>query len=528
MRTNLPVSNRENHYPEDANLLSATDTGGKIKYANRAFTEIAGYSKEELQSQPHNIVRHPDMPPAAFKQLWENLKSNKSWMGIVKNRCKNGDHYWVDAYATPIQKDGVTHEFQSVRVKPKPEFVRRAEALYRDLNQGNDRRIRAPKLTLLAKFIVAVTLITLTASVLSSAFFNHLLPALLTAAVLTVTGISAALYWLWQPMARVIEKAEEISTDPVAKYVYTGRTDEVGQLELALKALRSETGGLVGRIADDAINLSDDSEQLIDAVRKTNQTTDALHSQSEQVATAINEMSVTVQEVAANASIAAEAATEAKQCADKGRDLVLGTEKSIGELARELESASAVIKKLEHDSESINAVIDVIRSVAEQTNLLALNAAIEAARAGEQGRGFAVVADEVRTLATRTHESTAEITDMIEQLQEGAQAAVNSVQKANTQAEISVKQTEETSETIRATSVSIDKINDMSYQIATAVEEQSAVAEEINRNISEVSNLTQDLSEAATINATVGEQVFGLATTLKQISNQFFVKLRQA
>lgn len=136
MRNNQPVTNQETAVPRSANILSTTSPKGVISHINEDFLKISGFERDELIGQAHNIVRHPDMPATAFQMLWTALKSKRSWMGIVKNRCKNGDHYWVDAYATPIIKDGEVEELQSVRVKAKEEYVERAEALYQKLQSG--------------------------------------------------------------------------------------------------------------------------------------------------------------------------------------------------------------------------------------------------------------------------------------------------------------------------------------------------------------------------------------------------------
>lgn len=235
--------------------------------------------------------------------------------------------------------------------------------------------------------------------------------------------------------------------------------------------------------------------------------------ETDQVAAAINQMTSTVQDVARHAEIAAATSAEADSEVKAGTHTLNQTREQIINLANEVEQASGVIQQLANDSQSINMVLDVIKSIAEQTNLLALNAAIEAARAGEQGRGFAVVADEVRTLASRTQESTAEIQSMIEKLQIGTKNAVRAMEEGRNKAHIGVQHANKASDALLAISSMVDKIRDMNLQIANAAEEQNAVMGEINRNIHTISHLTD--SNTARIS-----QMAQTSSGLNQLSSQ--------
>ena len=243
----------------------------------------------------------------------------------------------------------------------------------------------------------------------------------------------------------------------------------------------------------------------------------------EQIATAMNEMSATVHEVANNASSTAEATRNADKQANNGRSVVNQTVESINTLATEMQQASAVIKQLEADSESIGSVLDVIRGIAEQTNLLALNAAIEAARAGEQGRGFAVVADEVRTLASRTQDSTEEIQNMIEKLQSGSRNAVKVMEEGTQQTVKTVEQAAEAGSALQSITDAVDYITQMNEQIASAAEEQSSVAEEINRNVVNVRDIAEHTAENTNQSAQSSVALKGVAAQLQSLVAEFKV-----
>ena len=528
MRKNLPVTDQELSYSPTTNLLSMTNPKGVIKYANPEFAEVAGYTLEELQGQAHNLVRHPDMPQEAFKMMWGNLQDGKPWMGVVKNRCKNGDYYWVDAYATPIKSNGKIIELQSVRVKPEQIWVDRAESLYSQLRDGKTPFfLKGKTIPLVVKLMLGTIIAMLLGGLITTTITDTSVTSILLSVLISGAVSCGVLSWLWKPMAAVLKQAQEITSDPLAMHIYTGRNDEAGQLLLAFKMLMTETGGLVGRIADDSSRVNEKCNSLSDTAKENNQHIENMHAQTNQVATAVNEMTASIQEVANNAAQTADSAQEAKQASEKGGELVKNTSNTIAELAKEIGSASTVISQLEQDSEDINRILEVIRSVAEQTNLLALNAAIEAARAGEQGRGFAVVADEVRTLATRTHESTEEITAMIEKLQNGSQAAVKSMKEAESKAEQSVEQAKSTTDSINHVNQSIQNISDMSYQIASAVEEQSTVAEEVNKSITIVSESSEKLSLSSSANENNISEAITLCKSLHEMANEFFINKRK-
>ncbi|AOU98465.1 hypothetical protein BI364_11315 [Acidihalobacter yilgarnensis] len=275
-----------------------------------------------------------------------------------------------------------------------------------------------------------------------------------------------------------------------------------------------QVSGSTAQLAAAAEELSATSEESSEQVRRQ-------QSETDQVATAMHEMSTTVQEVARNASDAAQAAQHADGEARQGRQVVGEAVKAIDTLASEVERVAQAIQKLEGDSAQIGRVLEVISGISEQTNLLALNAAIEAARAGEQGRGFAVVADEVRTLAKRTQDSTEEIRGMIEQLQNGAKAAVSAMDTGRERASKSVEKAREADGSLRTITEAVTRINDMNALIASAAEEQSSVAEEINRNISNISQVTEQTLTGSQQTASASEELARLSAGLQALVSQF-------
>ena len=527
MKKNYPVTGQERTYDEDVNIFSTTDPKGRITYVNQDFIEISGFDRDELIGKAHNVVRHPDMPPAAFEDLWKTIRSGISWLGIVKNRCKNGDHYWVSAYVSPITKDGEIVEFQSVRRKPAPEEVERAESLYARLMAGKPPFwMRLPEVRFRTKLLFTFTLVMLLtlalpvwkgALDLRTALLSLLLP-LPAIALFTVREVS--------PLCRIFAKARSIFDNPVARYVYTGRHDEAGQVMLAFKYLESEAAAIVGRVSDGAETLLGSSESLDHAVQNNRENIDRQHGDTEMVAAAVTEMSASIQEVAANAGLSAEAANRASEKTHASKQVVHRTMEAIQELAGDVRKASEVISQLHSDSDRISSIVSVISGIAEQTNLLALNAAIEAARAGEQGRGFAVVADEVRTLANRTHDSTSEIQEMIEQLQQGTTQAVSVMEQSLNRAGASVERGREAVVSLDEVTSAISEITDMSVQIAQAVAEQKEVAQEVARSVTNIQQTSERNVEGIQTTESSSRTVVEEANEMMLLARQFWDRRR--
>ncbi|MEN8178237.1 MAG: methyl-accepting chemotaxis protein [Pseudomonadota bacterium] len=298
---------------------------------------------------------------------------------------------------------------------------------------------------------------------------------------------------------------------------------ELGDVASSASHLKQHLGQIIQEVGQAAKDLSQASNLLTSKTQSTQ--TNLLQQQADiqQVATAMDQMSAVVSQVSVNAIAAADAADKATSATQEGRSVVEKSTHEIGSLAQGVENASQVIQQLESDASNIGTVLDVIRGIAEQTNLLALNAAIEAARAGEQGRGFAVVADEVRTLAGRTQESTSEIQEMIEKLQHGTVKAVQVMHESRGQAERSVEQSSSAGESLGAIAQAVSSINEMNKQIAMSAKEQATVTEEIHRSITNINNLSQHTASNAQEMSESGESVSRLANNMDQLVSQFKV-----
>jgi methyl-accepting chemotaxis protein len=327
------------------------------------------------------------------------------------------------------------------------------------------------------------------------------------------------------PLNSTVEAMSEIAEGggDLTRRLDDSGNNEITRLSKAFNLFAEKIRDTVSKVSHSTTQLAAASVEMSTITEQTTKGTSQQQSETVQVVTAMNEMTATVQEVARHANDAADAANNADQASAEGKQLVDKTMQAIEALSEEVHTAVNVIGQLEKDSENIGSVLDVIRGIAEQTNLLALNAAIEAARAGEQGRGFAVVADEVRNLASKTQQSTQEIQQMIEKLQSGAQSAVKVMDESRTRANDSVAQADKANTSLEIIANSVSKIKDMNAHIATAAEQQSIVAEEINKNIVNISDIVEGTAEGATQTAKASEELSRLAVDLQHLVNQFKV-----
>lgn len=333
---------------------------------------------------------------------------------------------------------------------------------------------------------------------------------------LLVKSVQQRLRSAYEAMANIAEGEGDL----------TLRLDESGGDEIAAVAREfnkfcSRVQDLVRQMTDTTTQLHGSVENMANVVQGTHQGIKHQQQETDQVATAVHEMSATVQEVARNAASAAESAHQANQQAQNGQQVVTGNMDAIRTLAGGVSQAAEVINQLQAESEGVGTILDVIRGIADQTNLLALNAAIEAARAGEQGRGFAVVADEVRTLAQRTQESTAEIQELIGRLQEKAGSAVSAMEQGRHQAEKSVERAGEVGQALSEIAGSIGVISDLNTQIASAAEEQAAVTEEINRNLANITTIANSSASGAAQTESTTHSVYQQIARLQNLVKQF-------
>ncbi len=517
MKKNFPITGSENDYNQDMEIISTTDTTGVITGINEDFKKIAGFADDELIGKSHNVVRHPDMPQAAFADMWAHLKDGKHWMGIVKNRCKNGDHYWVDGYVTPIEENGQITSYESVRVKPSKELVKRAEYLYERINAGKAAKLPGLNLGFKQQIFYGASILSVLALMVPIFLgFRNLLPL---AAMLPVFIFCS---WLFankvtKPLAEAADKTKSIVDNPLMSLVYTGRSDEIGQLQLSSRILKARLRTVLGRVRQSASTISNIAEQTADSLDSTCGSMAHQCSETELLGAAMSQLTSSIQTVEEHASHAAQTATNAYQESKGGASSATETIQAI----KAFSEAVQVVSGLQEDAKNIEGMLGVIRDIADMTNLLALNASIEAARAGEHGRGFAVVADEVRGLAERTQKSTSEIEGVVENLHKGVDNTIKIIRQSSERAENSMEQVQNTVDSFESITTNISDISKMSEQIAASVKEQGTVVGGINESVLSIRHKAEGTAEEARSASGSAHALANLVADLQSLTQRF-------
>ncbi|MBG2874539.1 PAS domain S-box protein [Proteus alimentorum] len=484
MRNNQPVTQREYPVSENATLMSTTDLDGNIIYANEDFVEASGFSVEELVGQPHNIVRHPDIPSEVFKDMWKTLKQGEIWTGIVKNRRKNGDHYWVRANVTPIIRQGKIQSFMSVRTAATKEEIAQASALYAAFNQGKYpshtflkgafvykgwQRWRSWNQTIsLKKRLRLFILLPLPFMLLSAwfaglsgyALFMHIVILL----VLLMANERILYFQIVKPIRRLNEQANRVATGDEHNVTYINRIDEVGMTQRSVNQLGRMFRWLVSDVSHQIHQVDISCDQLAAGNRDLYVRTEQTASNVEATASTMNELTTAVSSNSETAGQANNLSNITCEAAIKGGNAMDNIVNTMNDIAK--------------SSDRISNIIGVIDSIAFQTNILALNASVEAARAGEQGRGFSVVATEVRELAQRSAEAAKEIKTLIN-------ASSGNIK-------VGSKQVNETVGTMEDIVVHVKNVTDLIGEISLASSEQSAGLKELGRAVEKLESITHE------------------------------------
>ena len=474
-------SNAEHEVAVDVGqeLVSTTDTQGVIQYVNDHFCTVSGFTREELIGQHHNIVRHPEMPKATFADMWSKLKSRQAWRGAVKNRCKGGGYYWVDAFVTPLYENGQLIGFQSVRTKLTTPYKDKAQRLYPKLNAGGrafnwfDDKVR----------------------VKDALFF------LLSAVFIGLTFLSPFFAFIMVVLPYVVFKGELVDVrqhavalkgkyDSISRAIFAGDGAK-GVNEFALKIQEGKVNTILGRVIDSTAILDEGVKSLQQAVAKTKSGVEEETAELTEVATAVEQMVASINEVTRNIGHTSDKVASVHQDCRQATNSMSKTMEKVGVLATDVAKYAGSASSLADEANRINGVMQEIQGIADQTNLLALNAAIEAARAGEHGRGFSVVADEVRALSSRTHKATTQIQTSVSEIQSTLLQWSKKLEEGKASAESCVEETRQTQELVNKVYDDVSDIADSANQMSVASAEQSSVSVSISRNISNISNASK-------------------------------------
>lgn len=514
MRTNLPITQREYAFPAGQALVSTTDLQGRILYCNPAFIEVSGYIREELLGQPHNMIRHPDMPEEAFRDMWQTIESGQPWSGLVKNRRKNGDHYWVMANVTPLLDGDRPVGYMSVRTLPDRQQVSEAETLYARMREAASRGGGGPRLQagrLAPQGVLARGLDRLqgdghwrtqalcllgVAGGWGGAQLMSLWPGQLAAtaaAALLAAGVSVGVAALirrqnQEPLKALLRFANRLAAGDLTGQLPTGQPGLSGRLARALNQLSVNLMAIVGDTRAGVERLRHTSHDLASGNRNLAERTESQASSLEQTSASMAEITETVRHSADTARDVAEVARQAADVTARSTEAV--------------KEVTVTVEAIADASRRIREITQVIDGIALQTNLLALNAAVEAARAGEQGRGFGVVAGEVRQLAQRTSVAAREIKDLIED--------------AGLKVEAGSEQTRRACGTMEEAQAAVQRMSELVAGISAGASEQLNGISQINEAVSHMDQLTQKNAALVDELSSASETVTGQAQAVTE------------
>lgn len=514
MRTNLPITQREYAFPAGQALVSTTDLQGRILYCNPAFIEVSGYIREELLGQPHNMIRHPDMPGEAFRDMWQTIESGQPWSGLVKNRRKNGDHYWVMANVTPLLDGDRPVGYMSVRTLPDRQQVSEAETVYARMREAASRGGGGPRLQagrLAPQGVLARGLDRLqgdghwrtqalcllgVAGGWGGAQLMSLWPGQLAAtaaAALLAAGVSVGVAALirrqnQEPLKALLRFANRLAAGDLTGQLSTGQPGLSGRLARALNQLSVNLMAIVGDTRAGVERLRHTSHDLASGNRNLAERTESQASSLEQTSASMAEITETVRHSADTARDVADVARQAADVTARSTEAV--------------KEVTVTVEAIADASRRIREITQVIDGIALQTNLLALNAAVEAARAGEQGRGFGVVAGEVRQLAQRTSVAAREIKDLIED--------------AGLKVEAGSEQTRRACGTMEEAQVAVQRMSELVAGISAGASEQLNGISQINEAVSHMDQLTQKNAALVDELSSASETVTGQAQAVTE------------
>ncbi|HJV68271.1 methyl-accepting chemotaxis protein [Ideonella sp.] len=503
MRLNTPIVDSEFEYPESQTLVSITDLKGRIVYCNPAFVEVSGYAHDELMGQPHNLIRHPDVPEEAFRDLWDTVQAGKPWSAPVKNRRKDGRYYWVLANVTPIIEGNAPVGYMSVRVHPTREQVKAAEALYAQLRPGpgqgaiclrGGRVVRTGwrgRTAALARPSLGLRLGALAFGLAAAAFgagawagSDGSLGALAGGAALSALAAGVVMWCQQQlavrPLAMVLSACNRMAAGDLRQRLDASRAGTLGEVATAFNQLNVNLLSVVGDARQEVERMRRATNEIAAGNRDLSSRTESQAASLEQTAASMEQITATVRQSADSARQAAGLAADADAVTQAGSGAV--------------QTLSGTMQQISASSHRIGEIIGVIEGIAMQTNLLSLNAAVEAARAGEQGRGFAVVAGEVRALAQRTTGAAKEVRALIE--------------TSGRNVDDGARQADEACATIRRALDSVQQVSSLIQVISAGAQEQLDGISQVNVAVSQLDSITQQ-------NAALVQQVADSAVNLQ-------------